>query len=166
MYFPCLSNPFMDSLLFFVLSFVNKVMARKTFFLCLIPFSLFFWIWSYIKNVQRESGDPDFKVISFGFVLGSSLYALGLINAYDEVQEEEEGNNTHHHQLGWPVRIVATSSHLLVVINYAPAALFGFTGQDGKTVSYGIYAAVFTVIWVGISVLGCNVLSPREKAST
>ena len=55
-------------------------------------------------------------------------------------------------------------SYLLVAINYAAGAVFGFTLLSRP--GFGIYCVVFTLVWIGIACVAFRMLSNARELSS
>ena len=82
----------------------------------------------------------DLGVVSFGSVLVSSGYMLGVLTSGSLV--------------GCPrlVKHGTTGTHIFVAINYILGAIIGFTVLGRPW--FGVYCIVFTLLWLGIAYYG------------
>ena len=84
-------------------------------------------------------GNLDLGVVSFGSVMISSSYMLGVLSS---------GSMSFCKS----AKVATTCTQVLVAINYFLGAVLGFTalGRPG----FGIYCAIFEVLWLGIAYCG------------
>ena len=101
---------------------------------------MFFWGWALKNTIQMTDNSLDLGVVSFGTVMVSSGYMLGVLTS---------GSLT-----SCPKRIkhATTGSHIFVALNYALGAVIGFTvlGRPG----FSVYCIIFTFLWFGLAYYG------------
>lgn len=91
-----------------------------------------------------KKGQFDLGVVSFGTVIATSSYLLALANT---------GTVGSVSRL---TTVIATASHLLVAANYTIGMYVGITLL--KRTGFTIYCAVFTLLWVGVAIVGRKLL--------
>jgi hypothetical protein len=132
-------------ILFILLFFADDENTKlRVFFLGTFFFALFFWCWA-LKNTV--GGDfMDLGVISFGTVVVSSSYMLGVTASYGF-------GSTASNKL---VRIATTCTHLFVAVNYLLGTYVGYVMLSRP--GFGIYCIVFTLLWLGIAFFGHSLM--------
>lgn len=126
---------------------LSQVQNFCTFLLC---FAGFFWAWALKNTVAMQDGTFDLGLLSFGSVLLTSSYVLGMANGGGRVVPAKKS-------VGGILFLLAP---LLVAINYVLGAILGFVamGRPG----FGMYCVVFTFLWLGATWYAHEIL---KKAS-
>jgi hypothetical protein len=94
-----------------------------------------------VKNTVGMTDALDLGVVSFGTVLISSGYMLGVLSA---------GGSLAH--CGKWIQGATTASHVFVALNYLLGSFIGFTVL--KRPGFGVYCVLFTLVWCGIAYYG------------
>eukprot|EP00527_Entomoneis_sp_CCMP2396_P009437 CAMPEP_0198138946 /NCGR_PEP_ID=MMETSP1443-20131203/2303_1 /TAXON_ID=186043 /ORGANISM="Entomoneis sp., Strain CCMP2396" /LENGTH=144 /DNA_ID=CAMNT_0043800903 /DNA_START=74 /DNA_END=508 /DNA_ORIENTATION=+ len=114
----------------------------RIFFIAIFGWSLFFWAWALKNTIGMDggSGEFDLGVLSFGTVLVSSSYMLGIIAS---------GNFAPASKL---LKHATTCSHVFVALNYLLGSYIGFTVLERP--GFGLYCVAFSGLWLGIAYYG------------
>jgi len=125
----------------------------KYFCTFLLAFAGFFWAWALKNTMAMTDGMLDLGLVSFGSVLLTSGYVLGMVNGGARVPAKKS--------LGGILFLLAC---LLVALNYALGAALGFTalGRPG----FGIYCVVFCFLWLGITWYAHEILKKASGGSS
>jgi hypothetical protein len=105
----------------------------------LIVVSLFFWAWAVKNTAAAKDGMIDLGIVSFGMVVVTSSYVLGMVNG-----------NSNSGMMVPPKKsvggILFLVSPLLVAINYGAGAIlgFGYLNRPG----FGMYCVLFVFLWL------------------
>jgi hypothetical protein len=98
----------------------------------------------------------DMGVISFVTVLVSSTYLLALANVSSSSRVPPP--------VGPLTRTLATSSQVLVALNYLLGAYLGFTVLERP--GFGSYCVIFVGLWLGIAYTGNVVMKSPSLTAT
>ena len=123
----------------------------------LLLFSLVFWIWAIYNTITGDYVDAG--IVTFATVIASSVYLL--VQSYRQLPPVvvpiiSDGNNITSQSprcsrisiTNWLI----TTSHLLVVINYAGGAVIAASGKYDAGQGFIVYCIIFTFLWIGIAV--------------
>jgi hypothetical protein len=104
----------------------------------LIIVSLFFWAWAVKNTAAAKDGMIDLGIVSFGMVVVTSSYVLGMVNG-----SSSGGMVPPKKSVGGILFLV---SPLLVAINYGAGAIlgFGYLNRPG----FGMYCTLFVLLWL------------------
>lgn len=131
---------------------VEETQKLKMFFIVLFLLSLFFWAWALKNTIGMTDGGGEFDlgVVSFGTVLLSSSYMMGIIASKSFAS------------VGKIAKKATTCTHIFVAINYLLGAYIGFTslGRPG----FGAYCVAFTGVWLGIAYYGHTLMDSAAAA--
>merc|ERR1711862_213885 len=102
--------------------------ALKKFSNVVLATSIFFWVWALVNIITKNIF--DLGIISFFTTFLSSLYLM--------LRVPKNG-------LSLTGRNLVSLTHLFVAINYALGFVIAFS-LNGMT--FGIYCAIFTILWL------------------
>lgn len=111
---------------------------------CVLSVSLFFWAWALKNTIGMDASNFDLGVVSFGTTALTSTYLLGATSS---------GGPTSRTTL---MRVCLIASQGFVALNYALGSYLGFTTLGRP--AFGIYCAIFVLIWIGIAAFGARLL--------
>jgi hypothetical protein len=131
-------------LFFFILKIGDNALYQ--FSAAVFFFSSFFWAWALVNSIHMEAPNFDYGLVSFVTVMLTSSYGMGLATA--------DG------QASLLAKTLSMASHILVALNYLLGSLLGFLVIERP--GFGVYCALFVVIWVGIAYRGFSLM----KSST
>jgi hypothetical protein len=118
----------------------------------LIAVSLFFWGWAVKNTSASTDGMIDLGVVSFGMVIVTSSYVLGMVNGSGTIPAKKSVGG-----------ILFLLSPLLVSINYGVGAILGF-GYLNR-VGFGIYCSLFVLLWLVITWYAHELLKKASLSS-
>lgn len=104
----------------------------------LLLFTLFFWFWALQNTKQITDGkNYDFGLVSFGSVIMTTCYVLGMTN--------------HAATIGSWAKGLALTSHCIVALNYTLGVYVGYTMLHRP--GFALYCFIFIFLWLTIATL-------------
>jgi hypothetical protein len=100
--------------------------------------ALFFWSWALQNTVAMTDGNFDLGLVSFGIVLLTSSYVLGMVNGGNVPAKGSVG--------GILFRLAPT----IVTVHYMGGVNDAFFGVLYRPI-YGIYCTIFGLLWLLIA---------------
>ena len=116
----------------------------KIFFAATFAGSLFFWAWA-LKNTVGMNGEFDLGVVSFGTVMISSSYMMGVTVSSSFASYATK-----------MAKSFTTGTHLFVALNYLLGSYIGFAVLSRP--GFGVYCIAFTILWLGVAYCGHNLM--------
>lgn len=122
---------------------------QRIFAFVILCASLFFWVWAILNTVKMETG-YDLGIVSFLSTAISSAYLLwrtrpGII------------------PIGKCAQVLVLLTHLFVAANYAIGTMFAFKWLEPVKVGFGIYCAIFIVVWLVVGVIGYLLIEAERR---
>lgn len=111
---------------------------------CVLSVSIFFWAWALKNTIGMQASNFDLGVVSFGTTALTSTYLLGVTSS--------SGGGPFTSR----TRVCLAASQGFVALNYALGSYLGFA-MLGRP-AFGIYCAIFVLIWIGVAVVGARLL--------
>ena len=124
---------------------VDAIQKLRIFFMATFGWSLFFWSWA-LKNTVGMNGEFDLGVISFGTVMISSSYMLGVTVTGSFASYVTKST-----------KAVTTGTHLFVALNYLLGSYIGFVVLSRP--GFGLYCVIFTILWLWIAYSGQGLMN-------
>ena len=115
--------------------------------------SAFFWGWAVINTSQMEKGQD----------LGLYTFMTTFLSSHWLLSRTLHGPVTGQYLATMPIRIVVTTSHVLVTCNYLLGLLYSLTVGSNVYYIFGIYCLIFTFLWGGCSAAGWWLLTQLHK---
>jgi hypothetical protein len=110
----------------------------RRFCIILMIVALFFWSWALKNTVAITDGHNfDLGIVSFGTVLLTSSYVLGMVNGGTVPAKKSVGG------------VLFLLAPVFVAINYVLGAILGF-GMLQRPI-FGIYCVIFVILWLIIT---------------
>lgn len=112
------------------------------------PISLFFWVWA-LKNTSEMSDGQDLGIYSFLTTLISSHWIL---------YKTRSGPKVGYEFATVLARLLVSTSHLLVCVNYALGLVYALTVGNSVYPIFATYCAVFCILWGGVAIFGFSLM--------
>ena len=124
---------------------MEETQKLRYFFVATFAGSLFFWAWA-LKNTIGMNGEFDLGVVSFGTVMISSSYMMGVLISSSFASYATK-----------MAKLFTTGTHIFVAVNYLLGSYIGFAVLSRP--GFGVYCIAFTILWLGVAYCGHSLMN-------